>query len=91
MVPYPLLTRIEKRRLIASRITDTIYVYHFIDLFERAVSSSYRTVGQRRPAGRLVDAVELVIPKDDNNLGGGSLDEVRRPAGKTILAWSRGY
>ena len=91
--PYPVSNPIERNRQTASRITDTIYCYDLLPLLERAVGSSWRAAGRKRPKNKLFDAVELIMPEGTELVRDGPrrvLAETIRPPGRNnigMVAW----
>ena len=76
MSPYPVATRFERRRALAAAITDTLYVFDFLELLNRALEMEWNKFARENPSKavrrprRLVDSTELVLaPRDSQATG----------------------
>ncbi|KAI9173099.1 acetyl-coenzyme-A carboxylase [Blastocladiella emersonii ATCC 22665] len=81
---YPNKEKVQPRRHRA-HVMGTTYIYDYLDLVHEALAQQWaRYPHLARPAGNLVDAVELVLGKD------GALCKVARPIGSNtcgMVAW----
>jgi hypothetical protein len=69
LTPYPVTTRFERRRALAATLSDTLYAYDFLELFQRGLQRQWaeysNSMKRRVPVPPLVmKAVELVLESE---------------------------
>jgi len=95
VTPYPLTSPFERQRALAAAMSDTIYVYDFIELLTRALEIEWnryekargRTASGRRPRS-VLSAVEMVLRPKQTPAGASASPVVAKPTLKRIASAS---
>ena len=96
MSPYPVIESFDRQRERANQMSDTLYVYDFLELFEHALLRMWkRYLRERRHTSslatsmptKLMESIELILNPDESSP---PIIECHRPPGRNsvgMVAW----